>query len=190
VNHLHSNLSQISAKRSNTKLTSWLQSKAYSPRPRRNLVCISCYHSRCHKKFISIIFSIALTAPRQVWWTLAIISRVEDRWLPNLNCVNLNIRWMKTHRTAEDCVNSVIISSIFIGIFYALGPMVWYQMFEYAIGHWLQKATEHMIGCVLCSPGCFSLFRGKALMDDSVMRKYTTASKEARHYVQYDQGTL
>ncbi|XP_026669106.1 chitin synthase chs-2 isoform X2 [Ceratina calcarata] len=68
------------------------------------------------------------------------------------------------------------------------GPMVWYQMFEYAIGHWLQKATEHMIGCVLCSPGCFSLFRGKALMDDNVMKKYTTKSEEARHYVQYDQG--
>ncbi|XP_014282325.1 chitin synthase chs-2 isoform X2 [Halyomorpha halys] len=68
------------------------------------------------------------------------------------------------------------------------GPMVWYQMFEYAIGHWLQKATEHMIGCVLCSPGCFSLFRGKALMDDNVMRKYTIKSGEARHYVQYDQG--
>jgi chitin synthase len=33
------------------------------------------------------------------------------------------------------------------------GPMVWYQLFEYAIGHWLQKATEHMIGCVMCSPG-------------------------------------
>ncbi|XP_065208101.1 chitin synthase chs-2-like isoform X5 [Planococcus citri] len=68
------------------------------------------------------------------------------------------------------------------------GPMAWYQVFEYAIGHWLQKATEHMIGCVLCSPGCFSLFRGKALMDDNVMRKYTTKSQEARHYVQYDQG--
>ncbi|XP_034230764.1 chitin synthase chs-2 isoform X3 [Thrips palmi] len=68
------------------------------------------------------------------------------------------------------------------------GPMVWYQMFEYAIGHWLQKATEHMIGCVLCSPGCFSLFRGKSLMDDNVMKKYTTRSDEARHYVQYDQG--
>ncbi|EFA04340.2 chitin synthase 1 isoform X1 [Tribolium castaneum] len=68
------------------------------------------------------------------------------------------------------------------------GPMVWYQMFEYAIGHWLQKATEHVIGCVLCSPGCFSLFRGKALMDDNVMKKYTTSSSEARHYVQYDQG--
>ncbi|XP_026324913.1 chitin synthase chs-2 isoform X3 [Hyposmocoma kahamanoa] len=68
------------------------------------------------------------------------------------------------------------------------GPMVWYQLFEYAIGHWLQKATEHMIGCVLCSPGCFSLFRGKALMDDNVMKKYTLRSDEARHYVQYDQG--
>ncbi|CAH2005830.1 unnamed protein product [Acanthoscelides obtectus] len=68
------------------------------------------------------------------------------------------------------------------------GPMVWYQLFEYAIGHWLQKATEHVIGCVLCSPGCFSLFRGKSLMDDNVMKKYTTCSSEARHYVQYDQG--
>lgn len=68
------------------------------------------------------------------------------------------------------------------------GLMAWYQMFEYAIGHWLQKATEHMIGCVLCSPGCFSLFRGSALMDDNVMKKYTTRSEEPRHYVQYDQG--
>lgn len=70
------------------------------------------------------------------------------------------------------------------------GPMVWYQMFEYAIGHWLQKATEHMIGCVLCSPGCFSLFRASSLMDDSVMQKYTTRSEEARHFVQYDQGNI
>ncbi len=68
------------------------------------------------------------------------------------------------------------------------GPMVWYQLFEYAIGHWLQKATEHMIGCVMCSPGCFSLFRAKALMDDNVMRRYTTKSEEPLHYVQYDQG--
>lgn len=54
----------------------------------------------------------------------------------------------------------------------------------------LLQATEHMIGCVLCSPGCFSLFRGKGLMDDNVMRKYTTRSDEARHYVQYDQGNI
>lgn len=73
---------------------------------------------------------------------------------------------------------------------YCLGPLAWYQVFEYAIGHWLQKATEHMIGCVLCSPGCFSLFRGKALMDDNVMKRYTLKSDEARHYVQYDQGNI
>ncbi|CAG2165707.1 unnamed protein product, partial [Oppiella nova] len=68
------------------------------------------------------------------------------------------------------------------------GPMVWYQKFEYAIGHWLQKATEHVFGCVLCSPGCFSLFRARAVMDDSVMHRYTTKPTEALHYVQYDQG--
>lgn len=68
------------------------------------------------------------------------------------------------------------------------GYMQWYQMFEYAIGHWLQKATEHVMGCVLCSPGCFSLFRGRAVMDENVMRTYTTVATEPRHFVQYDQG--
>ncbi|GFO49740.1 chitin synthase, partial [Plakobranchus ocellatus] len=68
------------------------------------------------------------------------------------------------------------------------GPIVWYQQFEYAIGHWLQKATEHVFGCVLCAPGCFSLFRGSALMDDNVARMYATKSSEAGHYVQFDQG--
>ncbi|VDI58932.1 chitin synthase [Mytilus galloprovincialis] len=68
------------------------------------------------------------------------------------------------------------------------GPMVWYQKFEYAISHWLQKAAENVMGCVLCSPGCFSLFRGYALMDDNVMKRYTTPPTEASHYVQYDQG--
>lgn len=66
--------------------------------------------------------------------------------------------------------------------------MVWYQQFEYAVSHWLQKAAENIMGCVLCSPGCFSLFRGSALMDDNVMAKYTTLPTEPRHYVQYDQG--
>ncbi|XP_063051997.1 chitin synthase chs-2 [Engraulis encrasicolus] len=68
------------------------------------------------------------------------------------------------------------------------GPMVWYQKFEYAVGHWMQKTAEHVMGCVLCSPGCFSLFRATALMDDNVMKKYTTKASEAGHYVQYDQG--
>lgn len=66
--------------------------------------------------------------------------------------------------------------------------MSWYQIFEYAVGHWMQKATEHIIGCVLCSPGCFSLFRASALMDHNVMARYTTRATEALHYVQYDQG--
>ncbi|XP_032880921.1 chitin synthase chs-2-like [Amblyraja radiata] len=69
-----------------------------------------------------------------------------------------------------------------------VGPMVWYQKFEYAVGHWLQKTAEHVLGCVLCSPGCFSLFRAAALMDDNVMKKYTTTATEAQHFVQYDQG--
>lgn len=24
------------------------------------------------------------------------------------------------------------------------GPVVWYQIFEYAVGHWLQKVTENI----------------------------------------------
>ncbi|XP_062375070.1 chitin synthase 1 [Sardina pilchardus] len=69
-----------------------------------------------------------------------------------------------------------------------MGPMVWYQKFEYAVGHWLQKTAEHVFGSVLCSPGCFSLFRGSALMDDNVLKRYTTKSTRASEYVQYDQG--
>uniref|UniRef100_A0A158P661 chitin synthase n=1 Tax=Angiostrongylus cantonensis TaxID=6313 RepID=A0A158P661_ANGCA len=68
------------------------------------------------------------------------------------------------------------------------GLMVWYQKFEYAIGHWFQKAAEHVFGCVLCAPGCFSLFRASALMDDNIMHKYTKTAQEPRHFVQYDQG--
>ncbi|CAG0925739.1 unnamed protein product, partial [Notodromas monacha] len=75
-----------------------------------------------------------------------------------------------------------------IGTDGAGGLLVWYQQFEYAVGHWFQKATEHVIGCVLCSPGCFSMFRGAALLSNNVMKTYTTKSEVARHFVQYDQG--
>ncbi|ESO87528.1 hypothetical protein LOTGIDRAFT_235019 [Lottia gigantea] len=68
------------------------------------------------------------------------------------------------------------------------GPMVWYQQFEYSVGHWLQKATENVLGCVLCCPGCFSLFRGLSLMDDNVMRLYAIDATEAKHFIQYEQG--
>ncbi|XP_026203077.1 chitin synthase chs-1-like [Anabas testudineus] len=68
------------------------------------------------------------------------------------------------------------------------GPMVWYQKFEYAVSHWLQKTAEHVFGCVLCSPGSFSLYRAAALMDDNVMKTFTIKSTKAHHYIQYDQG--
>ncbi|XP_047238760.1 chitin synthase chs-2-like [Girardinichthys multiradiatus] len=68
------------------------------------------------------------------------------------------------------------------------GPAVWFQKFEYAVSHWLQKTAEHVFGSVLCSPGCFSLFRAEALMDDNVMKTYSTQSTEPSHYIQYDQG--
>ncbi|KAK6044651.1 hypothetical protein COOONC_17844, partial [Cooperia oncophora] len=45
-----------------------------------------------------------------------------------------------------------------------------------------------MIGCVMCSPGCFSLFRSYALMDDNVTRRYASKSEEPLDYIQYDQG--
>ena len=48
------------------------------------------------------------------------------------------------------------------------GIIAWYQKFEYAVGHWFQKSTEDALGNVLCSPGCFSLFRLKALCQNNI----------------------
>jgi chitin synthase len=66
--------------------------------------------------------------------------------------------------------------------------VVWYQVFEYAVGHWLQKVSEHILGTVMCSPGCFSLLRGSTILEDQIIGIYTINSNEAHHYVQYDQG--
>lgn len=85
-------------------------------------------------------------------------------------------------------ITSVTLSAHHSCLLFIPGPMVWYQKFEYAVGHWLQKTAEHVFGSVLCSPGCFSLFRGSALMDDDVLKRYTTTSTKASEYVQYDQG--
>ena len=69
-----------------------------------------------------------------------------------------------------------------------LGPMVWYQKFEYAVGHWLQKSCEHIFGSVLCCPGCFSVFRASALVDDNVLKTYTREPEEGKHLIQFEQG--
>ena len=87
------------------------------------------------------------------------------------------------------------------------GYMTLYQEFEYQTGHWLQKSTESILGNVLCSPGCFSLIRLKAMLftpasytnqkkitsyetelQKSALERYLTEPTEPKHYVQYDQG--
>ena len=66
------------------------------------------------------------------------------------------------------------------------GPVYWYQIFDYAIGHWFQKPAEHILGCVLCSPGCFSVYRCSALTD--VLDMYSTEVTGANEFLMKDMG--
>ena len=66
------------------------------------------------------------------------------------------------------------------------GPIYWYQLFDYAIGHWFQKPAEHMLGSVLCSPGCFSVFRCSALK--LVLEEYSTEVNGASEFLMKDMG--
>ncbi|XP_060580172.1 chitin synthase chs-2-like isoform X1 [Ruditapes philippinarum] len=66
------------------------------------------------------------------------------------------------------------------------GLLVWYQIFEYAIGHWFQKASEHVLGTVLCAPGCFSVYRLKAIND--VLNLYATNVEKAEEFLTKDMG--
>lgn len=66
------------------------------------------------------------------------------------------------------------------------GPLYWYQLFDYAIGHWLQKSTEHILGSVLCCPGCFSMFRCSALKE--CLRTYSTEVSGAVEFLTKDMG--
>lgn len=67
-----------------------------------------------------------------------------------------------------------------------VGILYWYQIFDYAIGHWFQKPAEHILGCVLCSPGCFSVFRCSALKE--VLDEYSTESNGASEFLMKDMG--
>jgi len=76
-------------------------------------------------------------------------------------------------------------------------PVVWYQKFEYAVGHWFQKTAEHVFGTVLCSPGCFSLVRIAALyrrsgedMDGEhcAIEPYAKEVESAMDVLKFDQG--
>ena len=66
------------------------------------------------------------------------------------------------------------------------GPVVWYQKFDYAIGHWFQKAAEHILGCVLCCPGCFSVFRVSAL--EQVLDTYSSSVENGFDFLTKDMG--
>lgn len=66
------------------------------------------------------------------------------------------------------------------------GLMYWYQVFDYAIGHWLQKGGEHILGSVLCCPGCFSMFRCSALKD--CYQIYSSEVENAIEFLTKDMG--
>ena len=66
------------------------------------------------------------------------------------------------------------------------GPVVWYQIFDYAVGHWFQKAAEHILGCVLCCPGCFSVFRVSAL--EQVLDIYSSSVENGFDFLTKDMG--
>ena len=66
------------------------------------------------------------------------------------------------------------------------GPMYWYQLFDYAVGHWLQKPAEHILGCVLCCPGCFSIFRCSALQ--KCLDTYSENVNNAYEFLTKDMG--
>lgn len=66
------------------------------------------------------------------------------------------------------------------------GLMYWYQVFDYAIGHWLQKGGEHILGSVLCCPGCFSMFRCSALKD--CYEIYSSEVENAIEFLTKDMG--
>ncbi|XP_060561280.1 chitin synthase chs-2-like [Ruditapes philippinarum] len=66
------------------------------------------------------------------------------------------------------------------------GLLVWYQVFEYAIGHWLLKVSEHVLGTVLCAPGCFTVYRCSALND--VLNLYATDIEEAGEFLTKNMG--
>ena len=61
---------------------------------------------------------------------------------------------------------------------------------EYALSYWLQKTTEHSLGCVLCAPGCFSLYRASALMDDNVMRMFAQKPECPDDHMLQDLGKI
>ena len=66
------------------------------------------------------------------------------------------------------------------------GLMYWYQIFDYAVGHWFQKPAEHIMGSVLCTPGCFSVYRCSALA--RILKEYSSEVEGAIDFLKKDMG--
>ncbi|CAH1271274.1 CASKIN2 [Branchiostoma lanceolatum] len=66
------------------------------------------------------------------------------------------------------------------------GPMYWLQLFDYAVGHWFQKAANSTLGTVLCCPGCFSVYRCSAVRE--CVSTYATKTEEAKDFLMKDMG--
>ncbi|VDI47483.1 Hypothetical predicted protein [Mytilus galloprovincialis] len=98
-------------------------------------------------------------------------SPISGKNLDELRRPKLRLRFLASYST----MLYLAILFVFLNVWLGVGPLQY-------------KSTEHVLGCVLCSPGCFSLFRGSALMDDNIMRKYTIKPTEASHHLMYDQG--
>lgn len=66
------------------------------------------------------------------------------------------------------------------------GPVYWFQIFDYAVGHWFQKAANHVLGSVLCCPGCFSVYRVEAVKD--ILPIYGSQVEKASEFLTKDMG--
>ena len=70
------------------------------------------------------------------------------------------------------------------------GVIAGYQKFEYAVGHWFQKSTEDALGNVLCSPGCFSLFRLKAVCTNNISETLPKWKETLKKKREKDEGNM
>jgi chitin synthase len=85
------------------------------------------------------------------------------------------------------CSSSRILSFQFL-IPFSYSPSLLFSVFsfEYALSHYLSKTSEDILGTVLCSSSCFSLFRFCAL--ESVIEDFAQVSKTAQQYQALEQG--
>ena len=68
------------------------------------------------------------------------------------------------------------------------GVLEIFQRYEYGFQHCLSKTTEGALGSIFCVPGCFSVLRGKALLNANILKKFASEAVKPAHFLKYDQG--